>query len=256
MEIAPIWITFPALLLIIGARYFALAGLAYWYFHRRSNARSPVSALPLKPGQVKREIAWSALSTLFFAAAGVAVLEGWRAGVIPIYLNVGERGWPYLIFSFALMVFLHETYFYFTHRWMHWPRVFRAVHLVHHQSRNPTPFASFSFHPWEALVEAAALPLILLAVPAHPIAILSFLLFMTVLGVTNHLGYEIYPAGSARHWFGKWWIGPTHHTQHHETVRGNYGLYFTFWDRLLGTEFHDYAERFEAARAPARGLRP
>ncbi|RZA08153.1 MAG: sterol desaturase, partial [Proteobacteria bacterium] len=74
--------------------------------------------------------------------------------------------------------------------------------------------------------------------------VLAFLLFMTVLGITNHLGYEIYPKGTATHWFGRWWVGPTHHSQHHEAMRENYGLYFTFWDRLLGTESSRYAERF------------
>lgn len=255
MEIAPLWISFLALLGIIGVRYLALASLSYWYFYGRAGAsltHRRVSSKPLPAGQVRREIAWSLLATVFFALAGVAILEGYRAGLIPIYLHVEERGWPYFFFSVALMIALHETYFYFTHRWMHWPKVFRAVHLVHHQSRNPTPFAAFAFHPLEAFIEAAALPLIVWLVPAHPAAILLFLLFMTVLGVTNHLGYEIYPAGTARHWFGRWWVGPTHHTQHHEAVRGNYGLYFTFWDRLLGTEFPDYAQRFDAVVKPGR----
>jgi lathosterol oxidase len=254
MEIAPFWITFPVLTGIIGVRYLTLAGVAYWYFYGRKNGPNSsrrISPEAWRPGQIRREILWSLLATLFFALSGVAVLEGYRAGIIPIYLRIEERGWLYFFVSIPLMIFLHETYFYFTHRWMHWPRVFKRVHLVHHQSRNPTPFTSFSFHPWEALVEAAALPLIALLVPAHPAALGIFLLFMTVLGITNHLGYEIYPAGTAGHWFGRWWIGPTHHSQHHEAVRGNYGLYFTFWDRLLGTEFPNYAERFDRVVAPA-----
>ena len=249
MEIAPFWISFPALLGIVGLRYLALSGFTYWYFFHVAQKRwatRRISPEALRPGQVRREIAWSLCSVAFFALAGCAILEGYRAGWVPLYFSVEERGWPYFFFSVGLMILLHETYFYFTHRWMHRPKVFKAVHLVHHQSRNPTPWASFSFHPLEALVEAAALPLIALLVPAHPAALLLFLLFMTVLGVTNHLGYEIYPAGTARHWFGKWWIGPTHHTQHHQHLRGNYGLYFTFWDRLLGTEFPNYADRFDA----------
>jgi Delta7-sterol 5-desaturase len=254
MEIAPLWITFPALIGIIGARYLALSGASYWYFYRREGKpreKNRVSKEGLRPAQVRREILWSLCTTVIFALAGVAILEGYRAGIVPIYLRIEEWGWPYFFLSIALMIGLHETYFYFTHRWMHRPKIFRRVHLVHHQSRNPTPFASFAFHPWEALVEAMALPLIALLIPAHPAALLTFLLFMTVLGVTNHLGYEIYPPGSATHWFGRWWIGPTHHTQHHEAVRGNYGLYFTFWDRLLGTEFPDYAQRFETVVKPA-----
>lgn len=32
----------------------------------------------------------------------------------------------------------------------------------------------------------------------------------------------------------------THHDLHHATARWNYGLYFTWWDRWMGTEHPDY----------------
>jgi sterol desaturase/sphingolipid hydroxylase (fatty acid hydroxylase superfamily) len=31
---------------------------------------------------------------------------------------------------------------------------------------------------------------------------------------------------------------------HHETLRGNYGLYFNVWDRLMGTNHANYESRF------------
>jgi lathosterol oxidase len=31
---------------------------------------------------------------------------------------------------------------------------------------------------------------------------------------------------------------------HHESMRGNYGLYFNIWDRLMGTNHKDYEQRF------------
>jgi sterol desaturase/sphingolipid hydroxylase (fatty acid hydroxylase superfamily) len=31
---------------------------------------------------------------------------------------------------------------------------------------------------------------------------------------------------------------------HHETLRGNYGLYFNVWDRLMGTNHDHYENRF------------
>lgn len=43
---------------------------------------------------------------------------------------------------------------------------------------------------------------------------------------------------------------PTNHAMHHEKLRGNYGLYFNVWDRLLGTNHSDYEKRFcEVTRA-------
>ena len=37
---------------------------------------------------------------------------------------------------------------------------------------------------------------------------------------------------------------PTNHIMHHEKMRGNYGLYFSFWDRVMGTNHADYEARF------------
>jgi sterol desaturase/sphingolipid hydroxylase (fatty acid hydroxylase superfamily) len=41
----------------------------------------------------------------------------------------------------------------------------------------------------------------------------------------------------------------TFHDQHHSGFRFNYGNYFSFWDRMLGTispEYDRHIERFEA----------
>jgi sterol desaturase/sphingolipid hydroxylase (fatty acid hydroxylase superfamily) len=48
---------------------------------------------------------------------------------------------------------------------------------------------------------------------------------------------------------------PTNHAMHHESPRGNYGLYFNVWDRLMRTNQAGYEARFRAVTA--RGaLRP
>jgi len=36
---------------------------------------------------------------------------------------------------------------------------------------------------------------------------------------------------------------------HHEFQRGNYGLYFNFWDRLMKTNHEHYEERFREVTA-------
>jgi sterol desaturase/sphingolipid hydroxylase (fatty acid hydroxylase superfamily) len=35
----------------------------------------------------------------------------------------------------------------------------------------------------------------------------------------------------------------THHNMHHQLFNGNYALYFTWWDKWMGTEFKDYEKR-------------
>jgi sterol desaturase/sphingolipid hydroxylase (fatty acid hydroxylase superfamily) len=62
------------------------------------------------------------------------------------------------------------------------------------------------------------------------------LTIMTVMGVTNHMGWEIFPRFMWRGVVGRWLITASHHQRHHERYGCNYGLYFRFWDRVCGTD--------------------
>ena len=39
------------------------------------------------------------------------------------------------------------------------------------------------------------------------------------------------------------------HNQHHQFFDGNYGLYFTFWDRMMGTLRADYDGQYESNKS-------
>ncbi|MEO6316932.1 MAG: sterol desaturase family protein [Chitinophagaceae bacterium] len=150
------------------------------------------------------------------------------------------------------MFIIHDTYFYWTHRLMHHKKLFRLFHLVHHHSTNPSPWAAYSFHPLEAVVEAGIFAVFLFIIPVHPLHFYIFFFFMIVYNVYGHLGYELYPKGFSRHWLGKWVNTSVSHNQHHQYFKGNYGLYFTFWDRLMGTIRNDYEKQFEAVKSKKR----
>ena len=85
----------------------------------------------------------------------------------------------YWILIFPVMLIMHDTYFYFTHRMMHHPRSFNFFHLVHHKSTNPSPWAAFSFNPSEAVVEAGIIYVFAFTIPIHFLHIFVFLIFMT-----------------------------------------------------------------------------
>jgi sterol desaturase/sphingolipid hydroxylase (fatty acid hydroxylase superfamily) len=123
---------------------------------------------------------------------------------------------------------------------MHHPRLFRLFHLTHHRSTNPSPWAAFAFSPLEAVVEGSIIFVIAFLIPLHHYAILAFLLIMTIYNVYGHLGYEIYPRWLVQSRFGKWLNTSTNHNMHHKYFRGNYGLYFRFWDEFLGTTHPQY----------------
>ena len=84
------------------------------------------------------------------------------------------------------------------------------------------------------------------------VAIFLFLVHMIVRNVLGHSGYELLPRSLAHSVAWGWSNSVTHHDLHHETFRWNYGLYFTWWDRLMGTEHPQYRERLGGVRtAPA-----
>ena len=62
------------------------------------------------------------------------------------------------------------------------------------------------------------------------------LTIMTVMGVGNHMGWEMFPRALVHGPAGRWLITATHHEAHHAAYRGNYGLYFRFWDKACGTD--------------------
>jgi hypothetical protein len=114
--------------------------------------------------------------------------------------------------------------------------LFRWMHAGHHRSRQPTPFASFAFDPAEAVATAWLLPALALVIPIHIGVLIALLMLMTVTAIMNHSGWEILPARFVDGQMGRHLITATHHSLHHTSFGANYGLYFRFWDRLMGTD--------------------
>jgi len=77
--------------------------------------------------------------------------------------------------------------------------------------------------------------LLLFVIPIHPLAYIAFQTISTLHSVYAHCGREFAPKrwllGSA----GKFINFSVHHYHHHRYAKDNYGLYFVFWDRLMGT---------------------
>ena len=213
-------------------RYFAFVFPFYFLFRKNSLTSS------LRNGQVRLEIHASLISSLIFAFAGYLMGLEWQMGIAKIYLPLDQYGYAYLPGSFVLVSAIHEIYFYFTHRLMHIPFVYRHIHATHHFSRNTSPWASFSFHPGEALVQAAFLPLLICLLPLHPLILIAYLTFMTLTAISNHMGYELIPS----RWILKWFISGGHHALHHKNFDCNYGLYFRVLDQLFGTDLEPTAK--------------
>ena len=221
-----------AMTLIVGVRYLIVSG----GFALLTRARFPGLYAGLDP-PIRKEIGWSLASAFIYGAPAGLLAWGWQEhGWTKVYTDVSAYPLWWLPASVLLYLFLHDTWFYWTHRWMHWPRLFRVAHAVHHASRPPTAWAAMSFHPWEALTGAVVIPALVLAIPIHVGALGVVLTVMTVMGVTNHMGWEMFPRRLVEGRAGNWLITASHHQRHHQQYGCNYGLYFRFWDRLCGTD--------------------
>ncbi|MCZ6828599.1 MAG: sterol desaturase family protein [Gammaproteobacteria bacterium] len=243
----PLWLqvfTLDTLRYLVGAGLVSsvLGGFGAWSENRRIQDRRASAA------DVRRELLYSLLTTAVYASVALFTIQGKESGWLNIYESVADFGWWYTCLSLPLVLVLHDAWFYWVHRALHHPRVFHWAHRVHHLSRTPTPWAAYSFAPAEAFMMALFLPLLLAVMPLHPAVLFLFLAVMILRNAMGHSGCEFHP---------RYWVDTpldrltttTHHDMHHQKFNGNYGLYFTWWDRWMGTELPGYKAAFRRAAA-------
>ena len=236
---------------MISLRYIFFSGVLFLIFYvwkKKDFFKYKIQQKFPENKHIFREIGYSFLSLAIFSLVATCVFILRKHGYTKMYLNFNEHSIGYFIFSVIAFILVHDTYFYWTHRAMHWRKIYRYVHKVHHMSVDPTPWAAFAFHPLEAIVEVGILPLMVFLIPIHPLAILVWVLYQSGMNVMGHLGFEMFPSGFVSGKVTKWHNTSTHHNMHHKFVNCNYGLYYNFWDRILGTNHARYEEEFEKVK--------
>jgi Delta7-sterol 5-desaturase len=246
MEILEIW------LIVWGfdtARYLIGVGSVALILYKvcgRFSAHRKIQTKTATTKDLTREVGYSILTTAVYSTVALATLELEHQGYIRHYDDIATYPLWYTAVSLPWVLIMHDAYFYWVHRLMHWRPLFRLFHLVHHRSHTPTTWAAYSFAPGEAVLMAMFVPLYAIVFPIHDTVLFVFLGIMIVRNAMGHSGVEFHP---------RWWVDSpldifttvTHHDLHHQRARGNYGLYFTWWDRWMKTEFSDYKERFRDA---------
>lgn len=234
--------------LLIYSRYIVSAGIIYllfYYLLKRKTDSIKIQAKDPKTTEIFQEMRHSLYTAMIFAGMGTVLFLLKKMGYTKHYLDISTYGIGYFIGSLVALIFIHDTYFYWMHRLIHRPGFFKRIHAIHHRSKNPTPFTSLSFHPFEAILEFLFVPVLTFIVPLHPLALVFLSNWSLVFNLLGHCGYEFFPKGFTKHTIGRWVNTSTHHNMHHQKANYNFGLYFNFWDTWMGTNDPDYFDRFE-----------
>lgn len=229
--------------------------LLLWVILARPLADRRIRADRPPARQLRREFLYSLRSTAVFATlsllATLVLKAGWPNGD-----HIARALGPlWFAASLILMIVAHDAYFYWVHRLAHHRGLFRWVHRRHHLSNNPSPFTAYSFDLAEAVLMGSFVPLWVLLVPTQWAVVDLFVLHQIVRNTLLHCGIEVMPARADGRPRFDWLTTTTHHDLHHGRMGWNFGLYFTWWDRWMGTEHPDYHARFAAAVRPPRPAR-
>lgn len=238
---------FPSIFLVVGGTYIISALM----FH---NIASLLRSKGLNRYKIQQREARRTdyLRELWTSARTIAIFA--LVGTIMLWIYGGPRAtqpstaplWSVILHTIIVLIF-HDAWFYWTHRLIHLKGFYKKWHRTHHKSATPTPFTAFAFDWREGvlLVLFSVVYSAIVPIPQPPMASLAFLIIMVFKSVWGHCGIELHPGGFADHWFFQHFTTTTHHDLHHSgSFACNFGLYFTWWDRLMGTEHPRYRQIF------------
>ena len=134
---------------------------------------------------------------------------------------------------FFLVPFVHEVGFYFAHRFLHWPPLYRIAHYLHHRNNNPGPWSGLSMHPIEHIIYFSSI-LVFFVVPAHPIHMINLASRLGVAPAQGHTGFDRVVTGDKSSVDTSYYA----HYLHHKYFEVNYGDGMVPLDKWFGS-FHD-----------------
>lgn len=143
------------------------------------------------------------------------------------------KDWP-LGFQFLLVLPIADLGITLVHYASHrWPLLWR-LHAVHHSVTRMYGFNGLMKHPLHQMLEAlgGTLPLLLLGMPLEVAALLAFAIAIQLLLQHSNVDMRI---GWLRYIFAWAPLHRLHHLKYGTAGDVNFALFFSFWDRLLGT---------------------
>lgn len=219
--------------------YFALSGLSYLVFFVWGRRRFHPDYLPDRRAN-RRAILLAVAGTVGNVVLMLPLHWLIAHGHSRIYWDVSEHGWAWLAVSFVLYLAFTETCIYWIHRGLHARGPYRRLHHRHHEWEDTTSWVSMAFHPVDSFLQALPHHAIGFFVPIHGWMYLSMVSFVSVWAVMIHDRVSFIRWGAINY--------TDHHTLHHRHYTCNYGQFFTWWDRAMGTYRSPVAASLSAHR--------
>ena len=176
-------------------------------------------------------------------AMAVGVVAAWpllrlsrvHAGPLP--------AWWTIALQLLFFIYLDDFLYYWMHRTMHGPWLYKRVHGWHHRIVTPWAITGHYMHPVEYLLTGAVALVGPLLVGAHVVTVWLWFAFRQWEAAEGHCGYDFPWTPTHALPFND---GAIHHDVHHARVRGNYAGFLTHCDRLFGTFARGYGEELAA----------
>ena len=183
-------------------------------------------------GQIRDNIFWTIASGVtVWTAYEVLMFWAMANGYAPMLTWAAHPVW--FVALFLLIPVWESFYFYWIHRALHIPFLYKHVHALHHRNINVGPWSGLSMHPVEHLIFLGSV-LVHFVVAAHPVHILFHLQYYALTAATTHTGFE----GMVIKDKNRLKLGTFHHQMHHRYFECNYGSLELPWDKWFGS-FHD-----------------
>ena len=116
-----------------------------------------------------------------------------------------------------------EVCFYYSHRFLHLPFIYKHIHKLHHKYNAPISITALYAHPIEYII-SNILPVMIgpILCSSHLVTIYTWLFIVIINTVTVHSGYNIF-----------YILDSTKHDMHHKNFNCNYGV-LNILDYLYG----------------------
>ncbi|ONH64842.1 C-5 sterol desaturase [Cyberlindnera fabianii] len=202
--------------------YFGTASLSYYFVFDKAIFNHPrylKNQMSLEIQQATGAIPVMVLLTLPWF---LAELQGWSY----LYYDVNSvtGGWWAIVWQFPCFIMFTDCLIYLIHRWLHWPKVYKALHKPHHKWLVTTPYASHAFHPVDGYAQSLPYHLYPFLFPLHKVSYLFLFTFVNFWTVMIHDGEYMSNDPVIN--------GAACHTVHHLYFNYNYGQFTTLWDRI------------------------